>query len=76
VKVAVPEGDRATVTLLPPSTVNVTDPVGVAVEGAFAVTTAVKVTDCPDALGLPDVLTVVVVGAELTVWVTVAALVA
>ncbi len=47
----------------------VTVPVGVAPPGLFAVTVAVKVTDCPDTDGLAEELTNVVV-LYFTVWVT------
>ena len=47
----------------------VTVPVGVPPPGLFAVTVAVKVTDCPDTDGLAEELTNVVV-FYFTVWVT------
>src|SRR5881396_3594389 len=46
-------------------------PVGVPAPGLFAVTVAVKVTDCPDSDGLAEELTSVVVLAFFTVWVSV-----
>jgi len=49
----------------------VTVPVGMPPPGLFAVTVAVKVTDCPDADGLAEELTDVVVPAFFTVWVSV-----
>ncbi len=49
----------------------VTLPVGVPVPGLVAVTVAVKVTDWPDADGLSDESSAVVVEAWLTVWETV-----
>src|SRR2546429_8941009 len=54
--------------VLDPS-LKVTVPVGVPAPGLFAVTVAVKVTDCPDTDGLADELTHVVVPAFVTVWV-------
>ena len=47
----------------------VTVPVGVPPPALFAVTVAVKVTDCPDTDGLAEELTNVVV-LYFTVWVT------
>src|SRR5438093_8846180 len=55
---------------VPPS-LKVTFPVGVPEPGLFAVTVAVKVTDCPNTDGLAEELTNVVVPAFCTVWVSV-----
>ena len=46
----------------------VTVPVGVPPPGLFAVTVAVKVTDCPDTDGLAEELIDVVVPAFFTIW--------
>jgi len=54
---------------------NVTEPVGVPLPGAFAVTVAVNVTDWPKTDGLAEETTEVVVLSWLTVWVSVPALV-
>jgi len=51
---------KVTVPLGPPAAV---------VPGAFTVTVAVKVTDCPDDDGLDEEETVMLVLAWLTVWV-------
>ncbi|MGX1855123.1 hypothetical protein [Streptomyces sp. NPDC055299] len=50
---------------------NVTVPVGVPAPGATGATVAVNVTDCPTTDGSGDELTVVVVDACPTVWVSV-----
>ena len=55
--------------MLPPLSRNVTVPVGVPLPGPVTATVAVNVTLCPEAEGLPEELTVVVVVAGLTVWV-------
>ena len=49
----------------------VTVPVGVPAPGETGATVAVKVTDCPKTDGSGDEVTVVVVDAWLTVWVSV-----
>jgi hypothetical protein len=59
-----------------PSTKNVTVPTGVAVLGSLAVTVAVNVTVAPKVEGLSEELTLIDVGAWLTVWVCVPALAA
>ena len=59
--VAVPSGCNGSTAV--PSPENVTVPVGVPVPGAFTVTVAVNVTDCPATDGLSDDDTVVVVEA-------------
>src|SRR6266516_4835510 len=53
-----------------PSIVNVTVPLGVPAPGATAATVAVNVTDWPETEGLTDEVTVVVVSALLTVWIS------
>ncbi len=55
----------------PPLMTNVTVPVGVPAPGETGATTAVKVTGCPVTDGSGDEVTVVVVAAWLTVWVSV-----
>ena len=70
--IAWPELSRVPVPrLLGPSS-KVTVPLGVTPMGLFAVTVAVKVTDCPDTEGLAEELTNVVVRARalFTVWVS------
>ena len=52
-----------------PSTLNCTEPTGVAVDGAAAVTVAVKDTGPPNTDGLPEVWTEVEVPTEVTVCV-------
>ena len=67
VKVAVPDPERLTVATLVPSIVNVAEPAGVAVDGEFAVTVAVKVTGCAKPLGFCELVTAAEVDAALTV---------
>src|SRR5947208_1019748 len=77
--VAWPEPFRAPVPRVLEPSLKVTVPVGVPAPGLFAVTVAVKVTDCPDTDGLVEELTrvvvlgsvVVVVGAAVVVVVVV-----
>src|SRR5438552_1939043 len=71
VNVAWPEPSRMPVPRVLDPSLKVTVPVGVPAPGLFAVTVAVKVTDCPDTDGLPEELTDVVVPAFFTVWVSV-----
>ena len=52
--------------------VNATVPVGLPAPGAVTETVAVKVSDCPVALGLDEDVRDVVVAAGLTVWATAA----
>src|SRR5579872_1342995 len=73
VKVAMPPIMVPLPTGLPPSR-NVTVPVGVPAPGATGDTVAVKVVDWPNAEGLVDEATVVVVSALLTVRLAVAVL--
>ena len=54
----------------PPLMTNVTVPVGVPAPGETGATVAVKVTDCPKTDGSGDEVTVVVVDAWFTVWVS------
>ena len=69
--VAWPEPFRVPVPRVLEPSLKVTVPVGVPAPGLFAVTVAVKVTDCPDTDGLAEELTSVVVLAFFTVWVSV-----
>ncbi len=69
--VAWPEPFRVPVPRVLEPSLKVTVPVGVPAPGLFAVTVAVKVTDCPDSDGLAEELTSVVVLAFFTVWVSV-----
>ena len=62
---AVPPVSATLASVVAPS-MNVTEPVGVPLPGAFAATVAVKVTDCPKTDGFADEATEVVVGS----WVT------
>ena len=64
-----PELSRVPVPRVFAPSLKVTVPVGMPVPGLFAVTVAVKVTDCPDTDGLAEELTNVVV-LYFTVWVT------
>jgi hypothetical protein len=50
----------------------VTVPVGVPAPGALAVTVAVNVTAWPNTEGLAEAVTIVLVPSALTVWVSVA----
>src|SRR6266568_4625317 len=59
--VAWPEPFRVPVPRVLEPSLKVTVPVGVPAPGLFAVTVAVKVTDCPDTDGLPEELTDVAV---------------
>ena len=69
VNIAWPEPFRVPVPRVLGPSLKVTAPVGVPAAGLFAVTVAVKVTDCPDTDGLAEELTNVVV-LYFTVWVT------
>ena len=69
VNIAWPEPSRVPVPRVLEPSLKVTVPVGVPAPGLFAVTVAVKVTDCPDTDGLAEELTNVVV-LYFTVWVT------
>jgi hypothetical protein len=71
-KVATPEPFSVPVPRVAAPSLKVTVPVGVLVAGNTAATVAVNVTDCPNTLGVPDVATVVVVLALLTVCVSTA----
>src|SRR5204862_36269 len=71
VNVAWPEPSRMPVPRVLDPSLKVTVPVGVPAPGLFAVTVAVKVTDCPDTDGLADELTNVVVPAFFTIWLSV-----
>ena len=71
VKMAWPELFRVPVPRVLPPSLKVTAPVGVPAPGLFAVTVAVKVTDCPNTDGLAEELTNVVVAAFFTVWLSV-----
>ncbi|GAA5610954.1 hypothetical protein Spla01_02101 [Streptomyces platensis] len=70
VTLAVPP-ERVPVKVGPPLMTKVTVPVGVPAPGATGATVAVKVTDCPTTDGSGDEMTVVVVSAGSTVWVSV-----
>ncbi len=70
VNIAWPEPFRVPVPRIPGPSLKVTVPVGVPAPGLFAVTVAVKVTDCPDTDGLAEELTDVAVLAFFTVWVS------
>ena len=70
VNVAWPEPSRMPVPRVLDPSLKVTVPVGVPAPGLFAVTVAVKVTDCPDTDGLAEELTDVAVLAFFTVWVS------
>ncbi len=59
---------RAALTLIPPSNVNVTVPVGVPAPGEVAVTIAVNVIGWPKTVGVAEVANPVVVLARLTTW--------
>ncbi|GAA5610956.1 hypothetical protein Spla01_02103 [Streptomyces platensis] len=72
VTLAVPP-ERVPVSVGPPLMAKVTVPVGVPEPGGTGATVAVKVTVCPDTDGSGDDVTVVVVAAWLTVWVSVPA---
>ncbi|GAA5610958.1 hypothetical protein Spla01_02105 [Streptomyces platensis] len=63
--------ERVPVSVGPPMTTKVTVPVGVPAPGATGATVAVKVTGWPTADGSGAEVTVVVVDALLTVWVSV-----
>ena len=67
--VAIPPLNVPVARVVTPS-VNVTVPVGVPEPGATAVTLAVKVTDCPKTEGLALDVSVVVVPALFTTWVS------
>src|SRR5436190_5637305 len=67
-KVATPLPLSVSGTAVPPSTVKFTVPVGVAVDGASAVTVAVKVTDWPNTDEVGDAVGDVVVSAWPTAW--------
>src|SRR5947199_7882741 len=67
--VAWPEPFRVPVPRVVEPSLKVTVPVGVPAPGLFAVTVAVKVTDCPDTDGLAEELTSVVVLAFVAVGV-------
>ena len=54
----------------------VTEPVGVPLPGAAALTVAVKVTDWPKTVGLAEAVTTVLVPSCFTVWIRVDVLVA
>src|SRR5262245_19450244 len=69
IKVALPvAGSRLTSTVVDPN-VNRTTPGGVPLPGGLTDTCAVKVTGWPNADGLSDWVSVVVVAAPFTVWV-------
>ena len=68
-KEACPVESTATVPRIDFPALNVTVPLGVPEPGAFAVTVAVKVTDCPEFDGLSEDTTPVEVLSLLTVWV-------
>ncbi|GAO05925.1 hypothetical protein TPA0598_01_02950 [Streptomyces lydicamycinicus] len=70
VTLAVPP-DRVPVKVGPPLMTKVTVPVGVPAPGATGATVAVKVTGSPNTDGSGDEVTVVVVDAWPTVWVSV-----
>ncbi|GAO05922.1 hypothetical protein TPA0598_01_02920 [Streptomyces lydicamycinicus] len=70
VTLAVPP-ERVPVKVGPPEMTKVTVPVGVPAPGATGATVAVKVTGCPTTDGSGDEVTVVVVSAGSTVWVSV-----
>jgi hypothetical protein len=66
VKVAFPPDSAAKPSFVAPF-MNVTEPVGLPVEGATAATVAANVTVCPNAEGFGDELSVVLLDATLTV---------
>ncbi len=70
VTLAVPP-ERVPVSVGPPEMTKVTVPVGVPAPGATGATVAVNVTGCPTTEGSGDDVTVVVVDACPTVWVSV-----
>ena len=69
VKVAVPPVSVPLPSAVVPS-MKFTLPVAVPAPGPLAETVAVKVTDCPNAEGLSEETTFVVVASLLTTWVT------
>jgi hypothetical protein len=71
VNVAWPEPFRVPVPRVLGPSLKVTVPVGVPAPGLFTVTVAVNVTDCPNADGLAEELTDVVVPAVFTIWLSV-----
>ena len=74
-RVACPKPFSETVATVVAPSLNVTEPVGVTVDGAFGVTVAVNVTDCPNTVGLCEVVRDVAVVPWATFWVKVPVLV-
>ncbi|WP_033271855.1 hypothetical protein [Streptomyces lydicus] len=70
VTLAVPP-ERVPVRVGPPEMTNVTVPVGTPAPGTTGATVAVNVTGCPTTEGSGDEVTVVMVAAWPTVWVSV-----